>query len=67
MAHGTEAHKKSSKEMSDANCILQSFQTKLFEDPLLKVWFYSMSPMLKGRAFEWGIATYALVFVKQSL
>ena len=27
MAHGAEAHKKSSKEMCDANNILQSLQT----------------------------------------
>jgi len=27
MAHGAEAHKKSSKEMCDSNYILQSLQT----------------------------------------
>ena len=81
MAPSADAHKKSWKEMCDANCILKSlqrtsrglclgaitFKRKLCENPCKKVWFYSMRQKYKKRAFQWFIATYALVFVRQSL
>ena len=53
---------------SKALCLRGHYlKCKLCEDPSIKVWFYSMRQKLKERAFEWCTATYALVFMRQSL